>query len=116
MVNNLPARAGDIKDVIQSLDQEDPLEKDMANHSRFLAWRIPRIEEPGGLHPIGSQRVRHDRSDLARTNECRPVVNFKALVETIEKVIKYLGRMDSVQLADSSLVYTKFHIMKYKKA
>ena len=39
VVKNLPARAGDIRDVIQSLGQEDPLEKDMATHSRFLAWR-----------------------------------------------------------------------------
>ena len=61
-------------------------------------------------------RVRHDRSELAHTNESRPVVNIKALVEMIEKVTKYLGRMDSIELADSSLVYTKFHIMKYKKA
>ena len=59
MVNNLPARAGDIKDVIQSLDQEDPLEKDMANHSRFLAWRIPWTEEPGGLQSVGLQRAGH---------------------------------------------------------
>ena len=35
---------------IQSLGQEDPLEKEMANPSSILAWRIPRIEEPGGLH------------------------------------------------------------------
>ena len=102
--------------MIQSLGQEDPQEKDMATHSSVLAYRIPWIEEPGGLQPIGIQRARHDWSDLARTNESRPVVNVKALVEMIEKVIKYLGRMDSIELADSSLVYTKFHIMKYKKA
>ena len=34
---------------IQSLNQEDPLEKEMATHSRLLAWRIPWTEEPGGL-------------------------------------------------------------------
>ena len=43
-----------------SLDWEDPLEKEMATHSSILAWRIPWTEEPGGLQPIGSQRVRHD--------------------------------------------------------
>ena len=42
----------------QSLGQEDPLEKGMATHSNILAWRIPWIEEPGGLQ--GSQRVRHN--------------------------------------------------------
>ena len=43
-----------------SLGWEDPLEKEMATHSSILAWRIPWTEEPGGLQPIGSQRVRHD--------------------------------------------------------
>ena len=36
------------------------LEKEMATHSSILAWRIPWIEEPGGLQSMGSQRVRHD--------------------------------------------------------
>ena len=39
---------------------EDPLEKEMATHSSILAWRIPWTEEPGGLQPTGSQRVRHN--------------------------------------------------------
>ena len=34
---------------VQSLGQEDPLEKEMATHSSVLTWRIPRTEEPGGL-------------------------------------------------------------------
>ena len=34
---------------VQSLGQEDPLEKEMATHSSPLAWRIPWMEEPGGL-------------------------------------------------------------------
>ena len=45
---------------VQSLGPEDPLEKEMATHSSILAWRIPWMEEPGRLQPIGSQRVRHD--------------------------------------------------------
>ena len=36
------------------------LEKEMATHSSVLAWRIPGTEQPGGLKPMGSQRVRHD--------------------------------------------------------
>ena len=44
---------------VQSLDQEDPLEKGMATHSSILTWRIPWTEEPGGLQSMGSQRVRH---------------------------------------------------------
>ena len=45
---------------VQSLGQEDPLEKEMATHSNILAWRIPWTEEPGGLQSTGSQRVGHD--------------------------------------------------------
>ena len=45
---------------VPSLGQEDPLEKEMATHSSILAWKIPWTEEPGGLQPVGSQRVRHD--------------------------------------------------------
>ena len=45
---------------VRSLGQEDPLEKGMATHSNILAWRIPWAEEPGGLQPMGSQRVGHD--------------------------------------------------------
>ena len=41
------------------------LEKEMATHSRVLAWRIPGTGEPGGLLSMGSHRVRHDWSDLA---------------------------------------------------
>ena len=45
---------------VQSLGREDLLEKEMATHSSILAWRIPWMEEPGGLWSMGSQRVRHD--------------------------------------------------------
>ena len=43
---------------VQSLGQEDPLEKELATHSGILAWRIPWTEEPGGLQSRGSQKVR----------------------------------------------------------
>ena len=39
---------------------EDPLEDSAATHSRIIAWRIPWIEEPGGLQSMGSQRVGRD--------------------------------------------------------
>ena len=45
---------------VRSLGREDPLEKEMATHSRILAWRIPWAEESGGLQSMGSQTVRHD--------------------------------------------------------
>ena len=46
---------------VQSLGQEDPLEKGMATHPSISAWRIPWTEEPGQLQSMGSQRVRHNR-------------------------------------------------------
>ena len=60
MVKNLPANAGDKRDMDSILGWEDPLEEDMATHSSILAWRIPWTEEPGRLQSIGSQRVEHD--------------------------------------------------------
>ena len=56
-VKNLPA----VQETrVQSLDQEDSLEKEMATHSSILAWRITWTEEPGRLQSMGSQRVGHD--------------------------------------------------------
>ena len=57
MVKGLPTMQ---ETQVQSLGQEDPLEKEMATHSSILAWRIPCIEEPGRLQSMGSQRVGHD--------------------------------------------------------
>ena len=45
---------------VQSLGQEDPLEKEMAPHSSTLAWKILWTEEPGRLQSMGSQRVRYN--------------------------------------------------------
>jgi len=50
MVNNLPAMQ---ETQIPSLGQEDPLEEEMASHSRILAWKFPETEEPGELQFIG---------------------------------------------------------------
>ena len=45
---------------VQSLDQEDPLEEEMAALSSILAWEIPGTEDPGGLQSMELQRVRYD--------------------------------------------------------
>ena len=45
---------------VQSLDWEDPLEKEMATHSSILAWRIPWTEQPGRLQSMQSQRISHE--------------------------------------------------------
>ena len=50
---------------VRSLGGENPLEDGMVTCSSILAWRIPWTEEPGGLQPMGSQRVGHDWSDSA---------------------------------------------------
>ena len=55
MVKRLPAMW---ETQVQSLGQEDPLEKEMATHSSTHAWKIPWMEKPGGLQSMGSQRVR----------------------------------------------------------
>ena len=44
----------------QSLGREDPLQKGIATHSNILAWKIPEVEEPGGLQSMGSLGVGHD--------------------------------------------------------
>ena len=53
--------ARDAKDLVRTLGQEDLLEKEMANYSSILAWKIPRTEEPGGLQSVGSQEL--DRTE-----------------------------------------------------
>ena len=54
MVKNLPAMQ---ETWVRSLGWEDPLEEGMATHSSILAWKIPWIEEPGGLQSMGLQRA-----------------------------------------------------------
>ena len=74
VVKNLPANAGDIETWVWSLGWEDPLEEEMATHSRIFAWRIPWTEKPGRLQSTGLQRV---RSDLAQSI-------FQGLLRTVQ--------------------------------
>ena len=67
---------------IRSLGFEDPLEKEMATHSRILAWKIPWTEEPDRLQSMGSQRVRHDRVHIHLFLMARTVKNLPAMWET----------------------------------
>ena len=57
MVKNAPATQ---ETQVQSLGGEDPLEKGMETQSSLLAWRILWTEEPGGLQPVGLQRIGQD--------------------------------------------------------
>ena len=57
VVKNPPAKQ---ETRVQTLGQEDPLEKEMATHSTILAKEIPQTEEPGGLESVGSKKVGHN--------------------------------------------------------
>ena len=61
MVKNMPANAR-AQDKVQSLDREDPLEKERTTHSSILSWEMPWIEESDGLQSIRVQRVGQDRT------------------------------------------------------
>ena len=54
-VKNLPANAGDTRDVGSVLGEEDLIVEEMATHSSILAWEVPWTEEPGGLQSMGLQ-------------------------------------------------------------
>ena len=74
MVQNPPASAGDL---VRTLGQEEPLEKEMATHFSILAWETPYTEEPGRLQSMELQRVGHN---LAPNNNNRVLhVQFKSL-------------------------------------
>ena len=74
---------------VQSLGGEDPREKEMATHSSIFAWRIPWMEEPGGLQSTGSQTVGHDSAHSA-----------------IKSVTTWIGDCIFFLLTDPSVVWT----------
>ena len=57
MVENLPAMQ---ETQVRSLDQEDPLEKEMTTHSSILVWEIPGTEEPANCSPSSHRSVGHN--------------------------------------------------------
>ena len=81
MVKNLPAMQ---ETRFQSLGWEDPLQKGMATHSRILAWRIPWIEEPGGLQSVGLQRVRGTQGARGESRQTGVVGNRAVTVSLSE--------------------------------
>ena len=72
-VKNVPAMQ---ETWVQSLGQEDPLEKGMVTHSSILAWRIPWTEKSGGLQAMGSQRVKDDWATNAFTSLLRAMRSY----------------------------------------
>ena len=60
VVKNLLASAGDARDDGLISGSGRSLSEEMATHSSIVAWKVPWTEEPGGLQPMGSQRIGHD--------------------------------------------------------
>ena len=71
MVKNPPAMQ---EMWVQSLDWEDPLEKEMVTHSSVLAWKIPWTGQPGDCSPWSHKRVRHDLATKQQQNWAFSVV------------------------------------------
>ena len=84
---------------VQSLGQEDPLEKEMATHSSTLAWKIPWMEECGRLQSMGSQRVRHDwATSLSHFTGASLVAQLlKNLPAMLETPARFLGQEDPLE-------------------
>ena len=91
-VKNPPAMQELQETQVQSLGQEDPLEKEMAAHSSFLAWRIPWTEEPGGYSPwVTKSRTRlsnltHTGINLIKCIENVYTKKYKVLVKETKKI------------------------------
>ena len=69
---------------VQSLGQEDLLEKETAAHSSILAWTVPWTEEPGGLQSKGSHRVGHD---LVTEQQPQDSLEFRHYLPKLFKII-----------------------------
>ena len=115
---------------VQSLGQEDPLEKEMASHSSILAWRIPWTKEPGGLQSIGSHRVRHDLAQHQYSILCVCVciyhiffihssqINSVGLTDsTIYNIGKllYIKQVNNNDLLYSIRNYTQYLVITYNE-
>ena len=102
VVKNSPANAGDVRETwVWSLGWDDPLEEDIATHSRILAWRIPWTEEPGRLQSIVSHRVGHNLAHSAHMTELPPPWKIKP-----QAPVKTGSRSTTLQGADVRTVLT----------
>ena len=87
-VKNLPATQ---EMQVQPLGREDPLKEEMTTHFSILAWEIPWTEEPGGLQSMGSERLRHDRSDEVCTHAVSAVSGCSSIGSFSEWFLQYLA-------------------------
>ena len=80
---------------IQSLGRGDPLGKEMATHPSILAWKIPWMEEPGGLQSMRSQRVGHDRGTNTHRENTQPDTELSLFVHWyLIKFHRVLGEVE----------------------
>ena len=75
---------------VQSLGQEDPLEKEMGTHSNILAWRIPWTEKPGRPQSMGSQKVKHDYATNTHIHTHRHTLLIQMILTFLKKITKDL--------------------------
>ena len=115
VVNNPSANAGDVRDVglIPGLGRSPGGRH--GTHSCILAWRIPRTEEPDRLQFIGSQRIRHNRSDLACThNDTYPLLYYHTEYRIGRKIhLGFLGQSNTLILTSLimlKILYTPYSI------
>ena len=94
---------------VPSLAREDPLEKEMATYSSIHAWKIPWAEEPGGLHSMGSQSVRHNWA----TEHTQGNFNLRYLI--FQFIYFIFSLLDRIVLKLSSLtdLYLQIYICSY---
>ena len=102
-VKNPPAMQEMQEMWVRSLDWEDPLQESMATHSSILAWRIPWMEEPGGLQSMGSQRIRHDWVILNKRLKSKLDGLLIQLVQRVSASVKI------VRLTHRKCKYNKTH-------
>ena len=102
-MKNLPAMQESHETWVLSLGQEDHLEEGMATHSSILAWRVPWTEKPEGLQSMGSQRVRHNWSDLAWT--------LGRVPSKLGKNVK-IGRIHKILFLTSLSTWWTEHLLK----
>ena len=100
---------------VQSLGQEDPLEKEVATHSSILAWRIPWTEEPGGLQSIGHKESDRAEATWHSTAQCK--IQMRGLLFKKEKEEEIQGNRQqditvsvgsSLQALETSTVEGRF--------
>ena len=76
VIKNLPANTEDARDSICSLNQDDPLEQEMASHSSILAWKIPWTEEPGGYSPWKCKNTTEQLNTHTHQSIAVPIIFF----------------------------------------